>query len=157
MREIKFRAWHKAEKKMYGNPENTCWVEMLRVSGEAGFDECDVDLTTENGEGQSVSFDEVVLMQYTGLHDKNGKEIYEGDILNHKALRPSPNGGWYLESPSFQRENAGMVKYENGQYILETDYLLYDKRLSRNLRDDRFKTFEVIGNIYENPELFGAK
>jgi uncharacterized phage protein (TIGR01671 family) len=139
MREIKFRAWHKAEKKMYGNPENTCWVEMLRVSGEAGFDECDVDLTTENGEGQSVSFDEVVLMQYTGLKDKNGKEIYEGDIIK---LYPSDKSGvqilWDEHIAGFGFGNQTMADHLNFRKLAAINY-------------------EVIGNTYSSPELLGAK
>ena len=142
MREIKFRAWHKAEKKMYGNPENTRWVEMLRVSGETGFDECDVDLTTEEGEGQSVSFDEVELMQYTGLKDKNGREVYEGDLIKNEHGRICEvvwheyMGCWDAKVRKFGAESkGGHLGFQNNEW-------------SRHVI--------IIGNIYENPELLKA-
>lgn len=71
------------------------------------------------------------LMQYTGLHDKNGKEIYEGDVVQYDFL---PEGG----------DQRAEVVYEGRSFCLKNggnSYLPYPERM------------EVIGNIYENPEL----
>lgn len=110
MREIKFRLWDKEEKKMY---------TPARIFAD-GFT---LDFKSENKGG--------ILMQYTGLKDKNGKEIYEGDIL-----------GW--ESDSIP--NAEVIY--NQKDCRFTPF-------SRSCPDDKwvFNGGEVIGNIYENPEL----
>lgn len=74
--------------------------------------------------GKNLGAD-AVLMQYTGLEDKNGKEIYEGDIL-------------YV--PGFGNHE---LKYEDGLYVCEV----------RGVNQAMAEQCEVIGNIYENPEL----
>ncbi len=118
MREIKFRAWWVNDKKM------DLWPEMLSET---------------YGMGLYFRLDDtfpVVLMQYTGLKDKNGKEIYEGDILKDG------------------KGQHGHVLWAHNSWLMEwmaRDYeghLTYDKML-----DDCFGYGEVIGNIYENPEL----
>ena len=83
--------------------------------------------------GQHLLFvDSLTWMQFTGLHDKNGKEIYEGDILQY--------------TDNFNRPITGVVQYlGNGFWIEEKDETHY-------MPNDR----EVIGNIYENPELIGG-
>jgi len=71
------------------------------------------------------------LMQFTGLKDKNGKEIYEGDIVKSEAWSPSTYEVGF-------REGAFCFYREDSLYANNPEYL--------------FK-FEIIGNIYENPEL----
>ena len=104
MREIKIRVWD--GKYMDYNPE--CIFS----------DNVDIN-------EQLSSFND--LMQDTGLKDKNGKEIYEGDVC-----RVDYTDGWEL----------GVVEYEKGTY-----YLIYK---SLGMNHDKI---EVVGNIYENPEL----
>lgn len=72
------------------------------------------------------------LMQYTGIKDKNDVEIYEGDIV---ILNDA------------EEENRCVVKYKYGSYIL------VDGDLRENLSNVENRFLEVIGNIYENPEL----
>lgn len=93
------------------------------------------------------------IMQYTGLKDKNGKEIYEGDIVQGI-------------SNIFSHGTKSVVEYYNGSYIIS---LLYDQTPLQLFdlpkiykpenypididKSNRLEEFEVIGNIYENPEL----
>ena len=119
-REIKFRAWVKKERKMV-NVE-TLFIGINRL--------CFGNSKTEDLFFRD--FEEVELMQYTGLKDKNGKEIYEGDIV---ILNDA------------EEENRCVVKYKYGSYIL------VDGDLRENLSNVEDKFLEVIGNIYENKNL----
>lgn len=125
MREIKFRAWHK-EKKIIGE---VLGIDILHK--EIFFSNEDVDCY------EHVDFKNIELMQYTGLKDKNGKEIYEGDIL--------------FESFG---EKYYKVVFENGSFRaeFEGDFEEY----SFDLIDVVAQGYEVVGNIYQNPELLGA-
>jgi uncharacterized phage protein (TIGR01671 family) len=78
--------------------------------------------------------DEEKLMQYTGLKDKNGKEIYEGDVVHFFRFLADKSGF------------IGEVYFENGQFLLRPSITIIDCRLSDH-------DCEVIGNIFENPEL----
>ena len=92
-----------------------------------------------------IAFDEVpasdfILMQSTGLKDKNGKEIYEGDIVRF-ALTDGFN---------YATDEDGVVTYKLGAFYVVnglTEYLISDINNNK---------VEVIGNIYQNPELLGG-
>lgn len=125
MREIKFRAWIEAKKRMAygpidGGDPSPLWVLYLHHS--------------------------IPKMQFTGLYDKNGKEIYEGDIVEapfcsidyYESERGEPIWGpWKNE-----RE---IVIFERGQFRVES--------LKWTLWLGKENKIEIIGNIYENPEL----
>lgn len=90
------------------------------------------------------------VMQSTGLKDKNGKEIYEGDILNRLMYPPDENGN-YNSIPVFIKGNQVEVGFNEGCFIGKPSYHLWRYIC---YYDDSTKTdYEIIGNIYENPEL----
>lgn len=133
MREIKFRAWNKEENKMI--PFNKLWFET--ESGFAEVKEFD-EAAGKYKEGTS----DFVLMQYTGLEDKNGKEIYEGDILDLSLEDDSVlRCEIVYQAPSFCRKwhhaNTIRLRQREIEPMAWNTYILY----------------EVIGNIYENKEL----
>ena len=126
MREIKFRAWLKEDKKMVD-------VSLMSFSEEwIGFHIYYEEEKKEKIEFSDFDGDEIELMQYTNLKDKNGKEIYEGDIV---ILNDA------------EEENKCIVKYKYGSYIL------VDGDLREDLSNVEDKFLEVVGNIYENKDL----
>ncbi|MDO4912985.1 MAG: YopX family protein [Bifidobacteriaceae bacterium] len=91
-----------------------------------------------------IAFDEVpasdfILMQSTGLKDKNGKEIYEGDIVKYKYVVNAFTG-----AVTYNKDFAGFGLVDDGGYFFTFGELA---------EDIYFSSLEVVGNIYENPEL----
>ena len=117
MREIKFRAWDKLNKEMF-NVESINFQERRVYEDTVSYHK----------------FEDIELMQYTGLKDKNNKEIYEGDILSKG-----------------NNEKHYKVIFENGSFRaeFEGDFEEY----SFDLIDVAAQGCEIVGNIYENPEL----
>src|SRR5690625_1949069 len=117
MREIKFRAWNNDKKYM----------------------EYDVDI---NSDGQVIEYNygyyagsyDYPIMQYTGLKDKNGREIYEGDIVKYPHI--------------VGFDDIWKVEFNNGSFVIR------ETIVKISLRELAHKNnLEVIGNIYENPKL----
>lgn len=117
MRPIKFRAWDKDHHQMIHDLDGIALIR--RFSGEL------VTIGT--------SYD---LMQYTGLKDKNDKEIYEGDIVRCEGLVCRVD---YVIEPAI----AGFVFNQDGT----------GRYIEYAVRGGMAVHFEVIGNIYENPDL----
>lgn len=135
MREIKFRVW-------VASTEEMLWARSLRWSNRG------VLHVSPEGWNNSDPIDgkDCFIMQYTGLKDKNGREIYEGDIL--KLINVFSTEIIEVKQPELFECDAFMVygyKFCSGWFI--DDY--------NNLNLRRFYSCnpEVIGNIYENPEL----
>jgi hypothetical protein len=126
----RYRAWNKATKEMHE-------VDDI-VSIDIEKKQIYVKTLFFNQLNHYV-FDAVVLMQSTGFRDKNGKEIFEGDILKVTNL-----SSW-LEVVSFNNNKAMFVSKKIKREIEESP--LYDL-----FNTDIFEV-EIIGNIYENPEL----
>ena len=112
-----------------------------------------IDSGAIEGDGLSCQ-KEFVLLQYTGLKDKNGKEIYEGDLLNTKTTFENN-----LCDSRYQENTIVKVSFDKGQFINEfTKNNLYDEiRIISSYIFDLWTDYEVIGNIYENPELLTYK
>ncbi len=138
MRDIKYRMWYKSKSEMLD-------VEMIDFKNKHYY--------MENYDKWLRSYlyeDEIELMQYTGLKDKNGKEIYEGDIVLYRDWEMAYEGGG---NDSFI--NKGMVEYcEDNCCFNVTERQTID--ISDVLYKDN-EDLEVIGNIYDNPELLEGK
>jgi uncharacterized phage protein (TIGR01671 family) len=134
-REIKFRAWDKRLKEMQFT------IEMHQYK--------DGSMGIQIGDSLAVrDDDDFILMQYTGLKDKNGKEIYEGDVIRYTKNK-------HLIYPNFTTV-IEYYKYSFG-FRLQNSFNTYDPFcLHDEIEIDFLPYIEVIGNIYENPELLKA-
>ena len=127
----KFRAWHKT------------WEEMGKVKRIRFDDDGNMTKVLFIGKkfGANENIEEIELMQSTGLKDKNGKEIFEGDIItngqNVMCMKRHNTLGFYVEE-------KGEVEFIADSAVLE-DFEEDAKEIADRL--------EIIGNIYENPEL----
>ena len=130
MREIKFRAWMKNEGIMLS-------VYVFDQTGNAGRGTHFKTSKGHSGHGAQFVFniDDAYLMQFTGLLDKNGKEIYEGDILSDRYQQKSK-----VYFGNGDKTHVGWCQ----EYIESSTKCFLDHADKR----------EIIGNIYENPELF---
>lgn len=129
----KFRAWLPTLKWM-------CEVTVIDYDLRS-VDICRIEDVARHTE-MRVDKDEVVLMQSTGLKDKNGVEIFEGDV--------AVMDGWRRQVVTFGTQE---VEEEFGSVRIYRGFNLY---LGGGYPNAVMSTFEVIGNIYENPELVEA-
>lgn len=128
MREPKFRAWDIDEKKMYV-------VGAIEWLGETIE-----NILRDRGIGWSASsINNYILMQFTGLRDKNGREIYEGDVVQFRM--------------SYKTETwIGEVKYEECVAAFMISAMNGEPWCSREFGIGTIEP-KIIGNIHENPEL----
>jgi len=144
MKEIKFRAWHLEEMKM-------CRAGLINFDNDFVFldgvtPDQDQSVLDDEGQptrmtvialknGRACQLKTIKLMQYTGLKDKNGVEIYEGDIV----IINEHDDDW-TDTVVSDKNFLELSKYRNK---CVTNISLYEYH----------KTIRVIGNIYENPDL----
>lgn len=135
MREIRFRAWDKKEKKMY------------RVYGLDFDPKLEVKLTNDPTidikSYKRVLWNDIELMQFTGLKDKNGREIYEGDVVG-------------CADSDYSAIGLGEIVWNQNGYF-EIDYHNGNRNFIPKEELHEIYGFEVIGNIYENPELVDSQ
>ena len=131
MRQIKFRAWDKTSDVMR--------TDISSIDYDSTGNICQIIVIT----GTDILFPEkeAVLMQYTDLKDKNGVEIYEGDIVDCERHGFTTSIEYYGGAFRCRSEGVPLSLYIDECYA--------DK-------DDN-NQLEVIGNIYENPELLEAE
>src|SRR5690606_22780185 len=89
--------------------------------------------------GESEEQDRFIIQQYTGLKDKNDKEIYEGDILLGRFILDEVEDHIFLSLTEDEKETQSIV------FVVDDIFYPYTNQIPEDL--------EVIGNIYENPEL----
>ena len=133
----RFRAWNKATKEMYGADE------IIAIN----FEEKEICVQTiyfEQGLPDSrdldyYDFDDIVLMQSTGMRDKNDREIFEGDILSIET----------------DEENVKVeVSWDNKHALFIFESKKYnEKEALGELFEDNSYPFKIIGNVWEDPEL----
>lgn len=157
-RVIKFRAWIPKSKRMITHKQNFIPLRVTNFGVER------LCATQSDNLWQDVD-EPVVLMQFTGLLDKNGTEIFEGDIVNYTTYFAVSNP--YVEE-EFEREIVGVVsltaskgmvlnkaKYREsheGEYLSDLEFKKMGYAVSFSARSSR-----VIGNIHQHPHLLKSE
>lgn len=130
MREIKFRAWNESNKEF-------C-KDSFAVTNEGKV----IVFHTPSSIWETSDFcvtDQLTIIQYTGLKDKNGTEIYEGDILHKDCF-------W-----------SRFIEFEKGSFVSSPlNKVQYNNRKFYPIGCSDYQDWEVIGNIYENPEMLNV-
>lgn len=135
MRELKYRVWS-VDDRTYDDPYSHSYYAMTQ-DGK-------LDFYCHGDHWDSCEPDKYIIEQYTGLIDKNGKEIYEGDIVK-------------TNSPDRANFNAGAIVMQQQMYLIINTPTYGDARLSHSEPLGYYCDMEceIIGNIHENPELLG--
>lgn len=149
-REIKFRAFNNENEYMITSKQGvyTALQNCMNITRQDNSYYTNGGLLKPNKEKYN-------LMQFTGLHDKNGKEIYEGDIVKAYFKK----GAWKYNDKNYCGYKSGKVQYCVDGFILYIEN--YKEKIyplsSFGNNNGNINELEVIGNIYDNPELLGGE
>ena len=147
-REIKFRGWDPKNNLMAYNLQ-----DMYDMMYHPDFGLSEEDFWRSDfsrayfGQYQGS---EIILMQYTGLKDKNGREIYEGDIINLSWSHPSPEGTQTYDNGNWE------VIWRDDRWNLRRGERIYDEGDPED-GEIYWEDVAVIGNIYQYPHLLEGK
>ncbi|EAK0249279.1 YopX family protein [Campylobacter jejuni] len=135
LQDFDFRIWNIQEKHYITN--NPCLVEFNHNPGEI---KAGVLLVYEDREHEFLEswYDDIEIELWTGLYDKHGKKIYEGDIVKTKSPYDC-----FLAKVGIHKEGTFYLESKSRDYIGSLIYLV---------KDEGYDT-EIIGNIHDNPEL----
>lgn len=144
MRALEFRIWIKDEGRFYDESDDESYliVPNGNVIYESGAYEEDGEFFRDTTNQTS----NVIVEQYTGLKDKNGKEIYEGDIVEQFVC-----GVHQFKGKSCGRRTIWQVRWNKEECCFELHYL-YGSLFGDSMMS-KGEEYVVIGNIHENPEL----
>jgi len=139
-RKIKFRAWDKKENKF--------WTEYpIVINGAGTLLRFGIKDGLVMGSIVGCIQADYVIQQFTGLIDKNGKEIYEGDLVNFTTNSLGGDEDFISQEVHWAREDGGWAfgrwlntRGETTYFTITGDWI-------------KVKTLEIVGNIFENPEL----
>lgn len=131
MRKLKFKVWDKNKRKFI---PSDVWAIVMTDFGAFGIMTKDWE---DYKEGEYLYEQSQVPIQYTGMKDKNGEEIYDGHVLSWNSRNPFSRGEYRTAS----------VRYVQAQYWCKGSVGVY---LAELLANEKCK---IAGNIYENPEL----
>ena len=146
-REIKFRAFCKDRSGMY--------INVGFINHKQGFSIIPFDSRGNEMDRMYSHSHSIELMQYTGLKDKNSKEIYEGDIVKWGHISGQGEETWHRVakvefSPDLQFKILHYIDSKTLEKKPTDNYIFQFGRFSYQ---ETHRYLEVIGNIYENPEL----
>jgi uncharacterized phage protein (TIGR01671 family) len=148
MREIKFRVWCPTSKHFSTHPWLSCDGSMMKW-----------DHTGNTSTTTDVRFDEYVIQQYTGLKDKDGKEIYEGDIVRFNEPVKLSDGLFLSTLYVFEFYNGSFLRPYIYQSLNGSKFINLGEnklnptgraKLEDNPHFDLTKA-EIVGNIFETP------
>ena len=133
MRELKFRAWLNKEKEMVEVKSIHLSTKKIMYGRSGKY----------NYGNKAVNIDEVMLMQFTGVKDKNNREICEGDVAKLPA---------YLTNYT---QYAVCKWIDNTNSVEDVIGFAFEDMSGKRVRNDEWEDYEIIGNIFENSELLG--
>ena len=150
---IKFRAWDKENDEMLFPDDTDKVAFIIEADGIVTY-----DMRYPGDEYSGLAYLDTILMQYTGFKDNNDTEIFEGDVINvhwfYADFDPVELGAF--ENEEYAERVVVAKEFGNlGFWWKEADSWVDLATLAMSARLDE-ESFEILGNIYENPELLSS-